>query len=72
MKEIPDNPRFAIGQQYIPSGQARRVYTVADILRTYNARGALVRLRYVGVTQFMGQTLTDHDVCETTIARGAF
>lgn len=71
MRTIPDNPAFAIGHRFIPLGKARRVYTVTDILRTYDNTGALVRLRYVAQCEFMGQALVDHDVNETTIARGA-
>lgn len=70
MKPISDAPRFPIGASYTPSGKAKRQYVVTDILRTYNAAGELVRLRYVGKSEIMGQPLFDHDVCDTTIARG--
>ena len=36
-----------------------------------NAKNELVSIRYVATHEFMGQTVTDHDVCEATIARGA-
>ena len=62
-------PRFKIGQEYAPRGKVKRLCRVVDILRTYNAAGELVRLRYVATHSFMGQTVTDSDVCETTIAR---
>jgi hypothetical protein len=62
-------PRFAIGQQFKSRGKHPRLMTVCDILRTYNAAGDLVRIRYVAQHEFMGQTIKDHDVCETTIAR---
>lgn len=63
-------PRYEIGQRFKTRGKHPRLYTVTDILRTYNAKGELVRLRYVATTGFVGQTLTDHDVVETTIALG--
>jgi hypothetical protein len=45
---------------------------VTDILKTYNSKGELVKIRYVAEHQFMGQTVTDRDVVETTIAMGAY
>jgi hypothetical protein len=62
--------RFQIGQQFTTRGKRPRLCTVTDILKTYNARGELVRVRYVATHEFMGQTVTDHDVCETTVAMG--
>lgn len=62
-------PRFKIGQQFKSHGRHPQLMTVTDILRTYNTAGELVRIRYVAQHQFMGQVVTDHDVCETTIAR---
>lgn len=67
----PQTPRYAIGQRFKSHGKHPQICTVTDILRTYNAAGDLVRIRYVAQHQFMGQTVTDHDVCETTIARNA-
>lgn len=64
-------PRFSIGQQFMSRGKAPRRYTVTDILRTYNAKGELVKLRYEATFMLMGQIVTDHDVVETTIAMGA-
>ena len=63
-------PRFAIGYQFTTRGKHQRVCTVTDIWRTYNAAGELVALRYVATHEFMGQTVTERDIVETTIARG--
>lgn len=63
--------RFNIGQTFTTRGKSPRECTVIDILRTYNSAGEMVRLRYVATHTFMGQTVTDSDVCETTIAMGA-
>lgn len=63
-------PRFTIGQQFVTRGHAPRLCTVTEILRTYNSRGDLVKVRYVATHTFMGETLVDHDVVETTIAMG--
>lgn len=63
--------RFKIGQRYQTQGKCPRECTVTDILKTYNAVGELVSIRYVSTHQFMGRTVTNHDVVETTIARGA-
>jgi hypothetical protein len=64
-------PRFQLGQQFSTRGKHPRLCTVTDILRTYNDAGELVRLRYVATHQLCGQTVTDYDVVETTIALGA-
>lgn len=64
-------PKYQIGQKYIPVGKTARFCTVTDILKTYNSKGDLVRIRYVSEHTFMGQTVVDTDICETTIARGA-
>lgn len=62
---------YPIGTQY--KAATRRypyVCTVTDILRTYNAQGELVRVRYVAQHDFAGQPVTDTDVLPITIARG--
>lgn len=63
-------PRFAIGTRFRTRGRVPRDCTVTDIWRTYNAAGALVRVRYVATHEFMSQTITDHDLPEATIAMG--
>ena len=63
-------PRFSIGQQFRTRGEHPRLGTVIDIWRTYNAEGEQVRLRYVATFEFAGQTITDHEVVETTISMG--
>lgn len=62
--------KFAIGQKFTTRGKAPRLCTVVDILTTFNSAGTLVKTRYVATHEFMGQTITDHDVCETSIAMG--
>lgn len=62
-------PRFKIGTTFNTPGKYPRLCTVTDILRTYNNAGELVRIRYQATHEFMGQSLTDRDVIETTIAR---
>lgn len=44
--------------------------TIVDILRTVNLAGECVKLRYVATHEFCGQTVTDHDVLDVTIAKG--
>lgn len=63
--------RSNIGQTFTARDKSPRECTVTDILRTYNSAIKMVRLRYVATHTFMGQTVTDSDVCETTIAMGA-
>lgn len=62
--------RYPIGQQYKTRGKHPASCTVVDIHRTYNNAGELVKLRYVSTHEFMGQTLTDYEVVDATIARG--
>ena len=62
--------RFQIGTEFMSRGKHPKVCTVVDVLRTYNNAGELVRLRYVAThLSATGQIVTDHDVCDTTIAR---
>jgi hypothetical protein len=63
-------PRFAIGTQFRSGGKNPQVYTVRDILKTYNGAGELVRIRYVAGRILMGQEVLDHDIVEFTIAKG--
>ena len=64
-------PRFKIGTTFIPCGRKNGgLCTVVDILTTTNSKGDVVRIRYAATHEFMGQTLTDYDVPEVTIARG--
>jgi hypothetical protein len=62
--------RFQIGTQFTARGKHPRLCTVVDILRTFNSKDELVCVRYVATHEFMGQTLTERDVCDTTIAMG--
>jgi hypothetical protein len=63
-------PRFAIGTQYVTRHKHPRHCTVVDILTTYNSKGECVRIRYVATHEFIGQTVTEYDVTDTTIAMG--
>ncbi len=58
-------------KQYKPRGRKHpKLCTVVDVLKTYNKAGELVKTRYVSEHEFLGQTVIDRDVCETTILRG--
>lgn len=61
--------RFPIGTTYESRGKQKNLHTVVDILKTYNSKGDLVKIRYVATHQFCGQTVADYDVVDTTIAR---
>lgn len=68
---VPNHvPRFAIGTKYKTRGKEPRLCTVVDVHYTYNARGELVKVRYVSTHAFAGQVVTDSNVVETTIAMG--
>jgi len=62
--------RFKIGTTFKTGGKAPHLCTVIDIHKTYDSLGDLVKIRYVATHEFMGQTVTDRDVVDTTIARG--
>ncbi len=62
--------RFQIGQEFKTRGKHPKICKVIDIWMTYNSKGELVHTRYIATHEFLGQLVTDYDVCETTIAMG--
>tara|TARA_R110000787_G_scaffold285165_1_gene399996 strand:+ start:174 stop:485 length:312 start_codon:yes stop_codon:yes gene_type:complete len=65
-----DTMKYPIGTEYLTRGKHPRLCTVTDIWKTYDSKGDLVRKRYVATHDVLGQTVTDRDVVEVTIARG--
>lgn len=61
---------YPIGTQYRTRGKASRLCTVVDVLRTFNSKGELVRLRYAATHELVGQQVLETDVVGTTIAIG--
>lgn len=59
-----------IGVVYKTRGKHPRLCTVVDKLDTYNSKGELARTRYVSEHEFLGQIVTNSDVCRVTILRG--
>jgi len=62
--------KYPIGTKYLTRGKHPRLCTVTDIWKTYDSKGDLVHKRYVATHDMLGQTVTDRDVVEVTIARG--
>jgi hypothetical protein len=62
--------KYPIGTKFKTRGKAPRECVVVDYLTTTNMQGDIVKQRYVAQHTFLGQTVTDYDVVETTIARG--
>jgi hypothetical protein len=62
-------PKYAIGTKFIRNARAPREQTVVDIHTTTNSKGEVVKFRYVTEHLFMGRTIIDSDVVETTITR---
>ena len=62
--------RYSIGTKFKSGGKNPRECTVIDIYRTYNSENELVKLNYVAVHDFLGQKVTDREVCQSTIDRG--
>ena len=65
----PTEQWFPIGTTFKSYGKHPLECTITDIWKTYNAAGELVRLRYVATHRYLGQTVTNYDVCHTTVAR---
>ena len=64
-------PRFPLGTEFVTNyATGNQHCTVIDIYKTYNSTGKLIKIRYAASHKSMGQTVTDHDVCDTTIAKG--
>lgn len=62
--------KYPIGTKYMTRGKCPSECTVTDIHVTYNSKDKVVKLRYVAEHQFSGQTVTDYDVPEASIAMG--
>ena len=62
--------KYPIGTKFKTRSKAPRECVVVDYLTTTNMQGDIVKQRYVAQHTFLGQTVTDYDVVETTIARG--
>lgn len=67
---VNQDSKYPIGTVYQSRGKYPRTCTVVDILKTYNAAGELIMIRYIATHEFSGQTVTDRDVVETTITMG--
>lgn len=67
---MPRQPKYPIGTQFKTRHKVPRHCEVVDILRTYNQANELISIRYVATHEFLGQTVTDSDVVETTITMG--
>ena len=62
--------KYPIGTRFKTRHKIPRVCVIIDILKTYNNTGELVQIRYVSSHTFMGQSVIDRDVVETTITMG--
>lgn len=62
--------KYPIGTQYLPMGKNAKVCTITECFKTYDSKGNLVKTSYQSTHDFLGQAVRNHDVCETTIARG--
>ena len=61
---------YAIGTRFKTRGKHPRICEVTDVLKTYNNKGELVKVRYEAEHLFAGQYVKDHDVVAATIAMG--
>ena len=63
---------YAIGTKYLTRGKLPRLCTVLEILKTYNSKNELVKIRYISEHEFLGQAVIDNDVVPASIAMGIF
>ena len=63
--------RFPIGTKYETRGKVKRICTVTEQLTVTNSKGEIVKEYYESQHEFCGQIVTDHDVRDVTVARGA-
>jgi len=61
---------YPIGYKYKTRHKNPRECTIVDILKTYNSKNELVKIRYVATHLFMNQIITDYDVVAASIAMG--
>lgn len=62
--------RFPIGTQYLSRGKHPRLCTVSKQLTVTDETGEVIKRYYWATHEYMGQTVTDHDVIDTTVAIG--
>jgi hypothetical protein len=62
--------RFAIGTQYLSRGKHPRLCTVSKQLTVTDETGAVIKRYYWSTHEFLGQTVTDHDVKDAAISIG--
>jgi len=62
--------RVKIGTKYKTRGKHPRTCTVVDILKTYNSKKDLIKIRFVSEHEFCGQKVTNNDVVLPTILMG--
>lgn len=61
---------IAIGTVFTMRGEHPKQCTVADIHKTYNTTGELVKTTYVATHIFCDQVVTEYDIPAATIIRG--
>ena len=63
--------KYSIGTEFIKVGRKNKnSWVVRDILITRDSSDTIVKIRYLCEGTFLGQSMMDDDVVETTIARG--
>ena len=62
--------KYNVGTEYKTRGKHPRLCIVSDLMTLTNSKGETVKTFYKSEHSFLGQTITDHEVVETTIARG--
>lgn len=69
-QEEKDKALTYIGKQYVKRLNKRNdIYTVEDVLFTYNSKGDLINIRFIAWCELMGQRVYVYDVVAVTILR---
>lgn len=56
-------------EQRLPKGK-KRLCTIVDFITCTNSKGEVIKSYFVSTHEFMGQTITDHEVPRSTVSRG--
>jgi hypothetical protein len=60
-----------IGKQFVRKQTKRKdICTVTDCMFVYNSKDECVNIYYQAAHEFLGQTVTENNVCIVTIQRG--
>ena len=66
---MDSKPRYDISTQYISQGKHKDLCTVVGFSTAYNSNNEVVNIKYISTHKYLGQTVYNYDVLESTITR---